>query len=197
MGNSADTTLREKEIRPDSLMKGQAEAFAADIKRLLQHKNNFVHVSCPACGVDKPRRAFEKFGMNYVICSDCETMYINPKPTPDILEMYYASSENYKYWNKYIFPASEQARREKIFRPRTERVIDICQRNRMDNGSLLEVGAGFGTFCEEIKRIGFFKRVIAVEPTPELQKPVVKKGLRLLKNLLKKFICKQMQLTLL
>ena len=25
------------------------------------------------------------------------------------------TSENYRYWNKYIFPASEAVRREKIF----------------------------------------------------------------------------------
>ena len=186
MDNSTDTTLREKEIRPDSLMKGQAEAFAADIQRLLQHKNNFVCVSCPACGADKTRRAFEKFEMNYVVCSDCETMYINPRPTPEILEMYYASSENYKYWNKYIFPASEQARREKIFRPRAVRVIDICQRNRMENGLLLEVGAGFGTFCEEVNHMGFFKRVIAVEPTPELAETCRSKGLEVIEKPIEK-----------
>ncbi len=186
MDNSADIFLRENEIRPNSLMKGQAEAFASDIRRLLKNKNNFVHVLCPACRADNTRKAFEKFEMSYVVCLDCETMYINPRPTPEILEMYYASSENYKYWNKYIFPASEQARREKIYRPRAERVVDICQRNRMNTGLLLEVGAAFGTFCEEVKRIGIFKRVIAVEPTPKLAETCRRKGLEVIEKPIEK-----------
>ena len=72
---------------------------------------------CPACGSKNAEKAFEKYEMGYVVCSDCETMYINPRPAPEILEKYYATSENYRYWNKYIFPASEKPRREKIFRP--------------------------------------------------------------------------------
>ena len=94
--------------------------------------------------------------------------------------MYYASSENYKYWNKYIFPVSEQVRREKIFAHGAERIIKICRRYGIDNGLLLEVGAGFGTFCEEVKRTGFFQQVIAVEPTPELAETCRRKGLDVL-----------------
>lgn len=28
----------------------------------------------------------------------------------------------------------------------------------------MDVGAGFGTFCEEVKKLGIFDRVVAVEP---------------------------------
>jgi len=131
--------MRESEIRPDELMKGQAEAFAADIRRLLAHKRKFVKVQCPACGVGKTHKAFEKYNLTYVNCLNCGTMYVNPRPTPEILEMYYSRSENYRYWNKYIFPASQEARRQKIFRPRAERIADICRRNNIEKGALLDL----------------------------------------------------------
>ncbi len=175
-----EVSMREEEIRPEHLKIDQREHLAADIRRLLQHKHEFVNVSCPACGVDNSHVAFEKYGLTYVVCGKCDTLYVNPRPTPVILDEFYATSENYKYWNKYIFPASEEARRAKIFRPRAERLADICRRYKVETNTLLEVGAGFGTFCEEIQRIGLFKRVIAVEPTPDLAETCRRKGLEVI-----------------
>ena len=186
MDKSTDIILRESEIRPDHLMQGQAEALAADIRWLLQRKDDFVHVPCPACGSENAIKAFEKNELTYVICSDCGTLYTNPRPTPAILEMYYARSKNYWYWNKYIFPASEKARRGKIFRPRAERIADISKRHGIINGVLMEVGAGFGTFCEEVQRLGLFRRVIAVEPTPDLAETCRRRGLEVIEERIEK-----------
>jgi len=174
--------MRENEIRPAQLMQGQAKAFAADILRLQKQKNDFINVPCPACGSEKARKAFEKYEMTYVACRECETVYMNPRPTPAILDRYYATSENYRYWNQYIFPASEKSRRMKIFRPRARHIADICRRYNIVNGTLLEVGAGFGTFCEEVRRLAIFRRVIAVEPTPDLAETCRRKGLEVIEK---------------
>lgn len=170
-------TLKEDEIRPDHLRRGQEERFAADIRRLMEQKCDFVKVPCPACGSADGRATFQKFEMEYQTCVECATLYISPRPTPAMLDQYYATSENYAYWNTFIFPASEDVRREKIFKPRAERLMEICQRHGVAHDTLLEVGAGFGTFCEEIVRLGYFKRVIAVEPTPGLATTCRAKGL--------------------
>ena len=175
-------SFRETDIRPDSLMKGQAERFAADVRRLLERKAEFVEVSCPACDSGEAREAFHKNELRYVTCVACETMYISPRPTPEILEMYYSTSENYAYWNAHIFPASEDARRERIFRPRAERVVEFCERYGVPRGTLLEVGAGFGTFCEEVRRLDFFKRLVAVEPTPDLAETCRRRGLEVIEK---------------
>lgn len=180
--NKVSKIYKEDSIRPDNLMKKQAELFASDVRRLLRHKNDFMDVSCPACTSWNSTKAFEKNELTYVFCSDCETMYLNPRPTSDILEMYYTTSENYAFWNEYIFPASENARRENIFQPRAVKIADICLRNGIESGTLLEVGAGFGIFCEEIKKLGIFQRVIAVEPTPGLAETCRNKGLEVIEK---------------
>ncbi len=182
MTNSEDHKLKEIEIRPNHLMQGQAAAFKADIHRLLQHKDGFVHVPCPACQADNSRKCFKKYALTYETCQDCGTMYINPRPKSEILDPYYATSEHYRYWNKYIFPASQEARRENIFRPRAERIADICRPNNIRDGVLLEVGTGFGTFCEEIQRLNIFGRVIAVEPTPDLAETCRRKGIEVIEK---------------
>jgi SAM-dependent methyltransferase len=79
---------------------------------------------------------------------------------------YYGNSENYRYWAEHIFPASEVSRREKVNRPWLERIADYCERHGVPHGTLVEVGAGFGTFAALAK--DEFERVVAIEPTPEM-----------------------------
>jgi 2-polyprenyl-3-methyl-5-hydroxy-6-metoxy-1,4-benzoquinol methylase len=170
-------TLTETEIRPDHLRAAQHERFIRDVARLKRRHREFVHVVCPACGEDDGRSGLRKYGLTYQFCGYCETMYVNPRPTPAILEWYYATSENYAYWNSHIFPQSEDARRAKIFRPRARRLVALCKALRVRTHTLLEVGAGYGTFCEEAKKLRLFKKVIAVEPTPSLAETCRLKGI--------------------
>ncbi|HEY9691118.1 MAG TPA: class I SAM-dependent methyltransferase [Oculatellaceae cyanobacterium] len=174
--------LKESEIRPDELMKAQAERLANDVQRLLQYKDDFISVNCPACAANNFAQLYTKYGIQFVLCQECETIYANPRPKPEHLDEYYSKSENYAYWNKYIFPASEAARREKIFKPRVQKVIDICQRFNIPTNTLLEVGTGFGIFCEEIQKLGVFQRVIGVEPTPDLAETCRNRGIEIIEE---------------
>lgn len=179
---SPSKILKEDEIRPKLLIDNQKVCIEADIQWLLDYKDQYIHVTCPACGQDDSRQAFIKRGQDYVICNNCATMYINPRPPRDILEKFYTTSKNYNYWNKYIFPASEAARREKIFKPRVDRVLSICNEFDIPKNLLLEVGAGFGTFCEEMQKLGVFKRVIGVEPTRDLAETCRQRGLEVIED---------------
>lgn len=172
--------INEEEIRPAHLLKEKVQCVRNDISRLIKYKNKFINVSCPACGSFESIHQFSKNDLDFTKCINCETVYINPRPTPEILDYYYKESENYAYWNKYIFPASESNRREKIFKPRVDRILDICRQYEVGRDCLLEVGAGFGTFCEEMSARSFFKRIIAVEPTPDLANTCRSKGLEVI-----------------
>jgi len=174
--------LTEEEIRPASLMQHQNKQYMADLDRILRHKKDFVYIPCPACGSKSSVRMFKKYGVFYVSCSACQTVYVNPRPTLKMLRLYYSSSENYRYWNKHIFSASENSRRNKIFVPRVKLLAKACKRYNIDAGALMEVGAGFGTFCEEVKKRRLFERVIAIEPTPSLAESCRHKGLEVIEK---------------
>lgn len=173
--------MKETDIRPDSLHQGQIKAFQHDIDRLLKHKKEFVKVNCPACDTyDKWASTFAyRKDFKFVTCEKCDTIYINPRPTPQLLEDYYKNSEHYKYWSKFIFPQTEEARREQIFKPRADKVVEIAKINKI-KWTLMDVGAGFGTFCEEIKTLNWFSSIVAVEPTPELAQICKNKGVETL-----------------
>ncbi len=160
--------LSEQELRPTEFMDGQRIALLTDLGRMLSRRAEFVWVSCPACGENNVEHKYQKNGINYVLCKSCETFYVNPRPSTEVLDWFYQGSPNYAYWNDYVFPASQKARLEKIFVPRVDRLLEICERYGANKESILEVGAGYGTFCGEVKRRNAFKRIVAVEPTPKL-----------------------------
>ena len=170
------SSFKENDIRPEALREGMEKAIQEDISTLKKSKKNFERVSCPACGRDRQKAIFKKYSFNFDQCQHCRTVFMNPQPTPAILKEFYANSRNYEYWNKYIFPSSEKARREKIIKPRVKRINEICHRFRVPRNFLVEVGPGYGTFCEEVQKRGYFKKVIAIEPSPSCAASCRKRG---------------------
>jgi len=172
--------LRETDIRPDELMLEQARRYAADVAWLLERRARFVEVACPACDGTAHAPQWRKYDLSYRRCADCGSVYMSPRPAPELLDDYYRSSSNYEYWNTVVFPASEDARRERIFRPRAEKAAELAARHGAGGGVLVDVGAGYGTFCEEAARLGSFSRVIALEPQPHLAQTCRDKGLEVI-----------------
>lgn len=178
--NNIGEKISEKELCPDELLKGQEEAFERDIERLKKRHSEFVAVSCPACSSNNSCFTLEKFSFKYFTCEECQTLYMNPRPSPELMASYYKDSENYRYWAKYIFPASENSRREKIHKPWLERVINYCNEYKIEKGTLLEIGSGFGTFSELAIKSNSFKKVIAVDPNPDMAEACKKRGITLI-----------------
>ncbi len=160
--------MKVDDIRPASVLVGQRAAMQADIDWLAKRQAAFVIVNCPACAAKDFENLYEKYCMQQVRCRECETQFINPRPSEEILAAFYAQSANYAYWARNIFPASKEARREKIFQPRAAYAAGLVRKAGIRNGVLVEVGAAYGQFCSEVVKTGVFSRVIAIEPTPDL-----------------------------
>ncbi|GMU21822.1 MAG: hypothetical protein AMXMBFR13_19110 [Phycisphaerae bacterium] len=180
MGRTDCAALVEEQIRPARLMADKQSCVDADRAFLLARRAEWVRVACPACDVDDPRPYGEKLGFAYVECSACGTVYTNPRPSLDLMQAFYAGSQNYAYWNRHVFPATENIRRERIFRPRARRLAELCRGHGIAGGTLIEVGAAFGTFCQEISEQGLFDHIVAVEPTPDLARTCRQRGLEVL-----------------
>lgn len=169
MRNSSDfKQFAEEDIRPTKFDDEHQRILLEDIGMLLSRQNEFVECKCPACNMDDNEFQFSKRGFSYVQCKNCQTMYINPRPSKDVLKWFYRNSKNYEFWNNVIFPASEESRHKNIILPRVNKTIEICEKYNTQTNSLLEVGAGFGTYCAEIQSRNIFRRVVAIEPTPNL-----------------------------
>jgi 2-polyprenyl-3-methyl-5-hydroxy-6-metoxy-1,4-benzoquinol methylase len=158
--------MRECDIRPPNLTAELNRVTQEDVRRLLQYRDGFVAVDCPACGSSTGSLQFEKAGFDFQECNDCGTLFISPRPTAKMLAEYYATSESMKFWNRRIFPASESVRKDQIFRPRVSFVAQSLGKKPV--GTIVDVGAGFGWFAALCLEEGLARRVVAVEPNPEL-----------------------------
>ncbi|MDX1929813.1 MAG: class I SAM-dependent methyltransferase [Pirellulaceae bacterium] len=162
------TRMRESDIRPPELMLKKKGCIDSDRRYLLERRDEWVVTSCPACESMDSSAFGEKDGFQYVQCTACKTVYTCPRPSESLLHKFYSQSANYAFWNEHIFPATEDVRRTQIFRPRADKLLELCDRYAQRTDTLLEIGAAFGTFCCEVRERKKFNRIVAVEPTPTL-----------------------------
>ena len=156
--------------------------FAEDVQKMLKRRSEFAEISCPACESSSWKVLFEKEGFQFVCCTECETVFINPRPTSEMLTEFYTTSKGVKHWNDKIFPISENVRRSEVFVPRAQKIAALCSKYNARTKVLCDVGAGFGTFCEEVKKLAMFDEVIAVEPSHDLAKTCRNKGLNVIEK---------------
>jgi len=174
-------SFNENDIRPKNLMGGLAQEVEADRQWLVQQQDRFVEVGCPVCEA-QGIACFEKKQIQYQRCPDCDTIFVNPRPPQEVLHEFYLQSRTYAYWNRHVFPASEATRADRIFRPRVDRVLEFCDRYHTATNSLLEIGAGFGTFCSVLAERNRFRRIIALEMTPDLAESCRTRGLEVIES---------------
>lgn len=173
--------MKEYEIRPQDLLKRYLELSAADAKHCFSH-DTMHSVDCVACGHRDATFQFEKHGFAYELCRECCTLYLSPRPSAAAFEQFYRNSESSKYWAEIFFPAVAEIRREKIFRPRMERLVTICDDINLRVDRLVDIGAGFGIFLDEWCKRFPDVDAVAVEPSTSLAAECRAKGLRVVES---------------
>ena len=159
--------FKEKDIRPFDLTKEADLYLKKDLNYLYSKKSSFVKVNCPACNSKKKVFLFRKDKFSYYTCIKCGTYYLNPRANYKTLNEFYKNSKLYEFWNNRIFPATEKVRSKKIFKPRVKKILQICKKYKVNRQKIIDIGAGYGTFCSIIKETNFFKEVIALEMSME------------------------------
>ena len=106
--------------------------------------------------------------------------YLNPRANYKTLNEFYKNSKLYEFWNNRIFPATEKVRSKKIFKPRVKKILQICKKYKVNRQKIIDIGAGYGTFCSIIKETNFFKEVIALEPNVDGAKKCIEKKIKTL-----------------
>jgi SAM-dependent methyltransferase len=163
--------MKEESIRPEkifkkylALAKKDAIAYFKDIP--------FTRHPCPACKSIKSTFAFRKLGFDYEECNDCGTLYANSRPSADAFCRYYSDAPSVVYWATHFYKVTEDARREKLIRPKAvavSRLIEKYYGPFPKRACVADAGAGYGVFCEELSAL--LPRgipTIAIEPSPSL-----------------------------
>lgn len=158
--------MKEEEIRQRPVLNRYLELVAEDVRTIFRDRSLFRTIDCPACGGGDYQKQFEKLGFSYVLCSDCGTLFVSPRPPADLLMDYYTDSPSATFWVNSFFKPVAEARREKIFRPRAEFVRNEFR--QISGGVIGDIGAGFGIFLEELGKFWSNASLVAIEPSGEM-----------------------------
>jgi 2-polyprenyl-3-methyl-5-hydroxy-6-metoxy-1,4-benzoquinol methylase len=171
--------MKESEIRPQKLFNQYLQLAKKDNEIFFSDHARFTEIPCPSCGNEKQMPGLEKFGFTYVLCTDCASLYLSPRPPAEMYDLYYREAESVKFWSTHFYKETAEARRKKIYRPRAEIVTELTNQYGLDsaNDSLFaDIGAGYGLFLEEVEKLNLFDRVIGIEPSPKMAQVCRERG---------------------
>jgi 2-polyprenyl-3-methyl-5-hydroxy-6-metoxy-1,4-benzoquinol methylase len=174
--------MKENEIRPEAILRRYLELSAQDAVNCFGDEPR-ASINCVACGAAEADYQFEKNGFTYSQCAVCGTLFQSPRPSIEAFEAFYRKSESSRYWAEVFFPAVAEVRREKIFRPRVERLSALCSEVGLDARSIIDVGAGYGIFLDEWRRRFPDVNAVAVEPSASLASECRAKGFTVVEDI--------------
>ncbi len=161
--------MREDDIRPKPLLDEFFVRLGRDAARLAKKRSEFVDVPCGFCASSRREVAFEKEGFTYCRCLECDSLFVSPRPTIELLREYMDTSEAVAFWSSHFYRETATARREQMFRPRAQACRELADRQLGDCPlRFADVGAGYGLFLAELRDVAPSWTLTAIEPDGRL-----------------------------
>lgn len=176
----------EEKLRTDKFKNDFFSLLEKDVNRLINpYRNKFVRINCPCCNRKNTKKEFVKGQFSFHVCPKCDTLFINPRPTKEILDNFYINSKAIALFTHELMD-KEKYRKKFIFEHRARLVIDFLNSVGKTKGLLLEIGCSIGTFLDIIKEKSRFI-VEGVDPDDEACRECTKKGIKAYKTTLEEF----------
>lgn len=168
--------ITEEEIRPEKVFSEYLRLTEVDTATYFESALK-LDINCPGCGGRGDLWA-TKHDFKYNLCKDCKTIYVSPRPVIEAFNAYYTDSPSTKYWATTFYKVTENARREKLWKPKAVLVKDQILKliEACPFKYIVDIGGGYGVFDEEIKKILDIETII-IEPSVHLAEICRSKGL--------------------
>jgi SAM-dependent methyltransferase len=174
--------LKEEEIRPAILFDSYL-ALAAEDAKWLAATAEWEHVDCWACG-EVLTKAFKKLDFSFGECEKCRSIVANPRPIQSDIARFYSEGKSPKFWATDFYRETAESRRELLWRPKAQDVFMQIQSLPDKPFWICDIGAGYGIFLEEMRKLLPDTQFVAIEPTPSLAVELKKKSF----NVIEKFL---------
>ena len=119
-----DRNVFELEVKPHEMLGKYKELLAREVRDRLAVSKKLTTCSCPGCRSGHNSVAFEKYGMKYLLCDDCGSLFVSPRPSEEMLDDFFQNSKSSCFWRENILSETRETRRSKLFRPRAQWLLD-------------------------------------------------------------------------
>jgi hypothetical protein len=157
----------EIDLRPFNLLQRYIQLTEKDVDSFFP-KHALKESPCPGCRGKNGKASFAKFGMQYVECPDCSTLYVSPRPDDAALSGYYAKSAARNYWHDELSKKTNRKRQDKIIRPRFDWILDSTQENSPEAGHIVDINTEQYGYIDELLDDKFFTRKTLLNPCVRL-----------------------------
>ena len=162
--------LRELELWPSKLFDKYLEITEKEVKRLLIDSDELVDVPCPACRCNQKKKAFKKYGLDYMECTNCKTLYLSPRPTAEQIQKYFIESKAVKFWYSTIIKQTLKNRMVHQSKPRAMWIANLTEEYFKSPQVFVSINPISQGFIEEINHLNLFKTKILINPNIEIPK---------------------------
>lgn len=160
----------EIELKPSELLHEYFELTKKDIADFFVKKQRLKSAACPGCKRKEVLSSFDKFGLTYVECANCRTVYVTPRPDDLSLQEYYTRSSARKFWLEELAKATKKKRKEKIIKPRIQWVIESTQEYLPDSEHIVDINTNQYGYIEELSENVFFRKKTLIDVFLSLDK---------------------------
>lgn len=157
----------EIDLRPSNLLQKYIQLTEKDVKEFFP-AHALEESPCPGCGGKTGTAQFKKFGMQYLECPECSTLYISPRPGDAALYDYYAKSAARNYWHEELSKTTTRKRQDKIIRPRFDWILDSTQEYLPEAAHIVDINTEQYGYIDELLDSSFFKRKTLLNPCVRL-----------------------------
>ena len=147
-----DLDVFEEEVKPHAMLDAYRDLLAQDVRDRLAVASGLTPCVCPGCRSDEGRAAFEKFGLTYLQCDRCRSVYVSPRPSEEALADFYRDFRSSRFWRERILPETRETRRVKLFRPRAQWLLDVLDEHLPEARQGVAVGYHNDLLIEELLR---------------------------------------------
>lgn len=126
----------------------------------LKNHLNFVDVNCPCCLKASGQNVFYKYGYTHKKCKECNTLYVSPRPSQEMLFEYYSYYDAPNSWNELLISTNNE-RKYLQHAPRVEKLKMILKNSDNLKSIFVDLGAGNGNFAKAVQEANIFEEIIA------------------------------------
>ena len=155
--------LTHSDVIKNELYEDYINYLKNDIERLLLNGEKLLDVDCPGCGQQNSKKAYEKWGLSYKKCLDCESVYVSPRPSKKALDKFYEQSEACRFWRKEVLQMDE-SQLYYIYGPKVNWVSNLVDAFVKNPTAIIDYETKYPFLLAAILKTNIFKHVGIIQP---------------------------------